>query len=73
MYKLLYTGKSNKKFTHNHLYDFMGSPSCLSKKEDVGGFFNVTVYGNNHILVTFSFPHLDYFYDNFRFSSQTCS
>ena len=25
MYKLLYIGKSNKKFTHNHLYMFEGS------------------------------------------------
>jgi len=70
MYKLLYTGKSNKKFTHNELYNFMGSPSLITEKENVGGFFNVVVYGKNNRLVTFVYNHLDYFYDNFKLANE---
>jgi hypothetical protein len=60
MYKLFYIGKSNKKFTHNHLYNFMGSTSLIYKD------INITIYANRNRLIYFNNNHFDYLHENFK-------
>lgn len=61
MYKLLYIGKSNKRFTHNKTYEY-GSLMGAEK------FFYATVYYNRKQMMTFK-DH-DYFHENFKFITE---
>lgn len=63
LYYLLYIGKSNKKFTHNKVYNFMGSPSQFLG--DVTNYMNITIYANDR-LVIFHKQHFQYFKQNFK-------
>ena len=56
--KLLYIGKSNKKFTHNKLYKIFYSANTPSK------FHHIVMCGNKNKLVTVR--DQDYFIDNFK-------
>lgn len=61
MYKLLYIGKSNKRFTHNMTYEYgslMGSEN----------FFYATVYYNRNQMMTFKDG--DYFHEKFKFITE---
>lgn len=55
--KLLYKGKSNKRFTHNHFYNYFGSIIVC-----------VIVYDNKNSMVPIK--DSDYFEDNFEFFSE---
>jgi hypothetical protein len=57
MEKLLYIGKSNKKFTHNKIYKYYGQP-----------FYIMIVYDNKNSMIMFTNEKLyDYFEKNFKF------
>ena len=57
MVKLLYIGKSNKRFTHNKIYRY-------SRLYNNKIFFYVTVYYNSYQLMTFK--DIEYFEKNFK-------
>ena len=69
---LLYIGKSNKRFTHNKIYQFMGSPSVVlhildeNRVDEFYDYFNITVYANNNRKISLFNQHIDYFIDNFK-------
>ena len=56
--KLLYIGKSNKKFTYNKLYNIMYSANTPSI------FHYIVIYGNKNQIITIR--EQDYFIDNFK-------
>jgi len=59
MYKLLYIGKSNKKFTNNNVYVIYGM-SAQNKN------FSTIIIKSNKGLVTLRQQHEAYFYENFK-------
>jgi hypothetical protein len=59
MYKLLYIGKSNGRFTHNKIYFFYGMTTNQGSNE-----INIRVYYNNTQIVTFK--DREYFEKNFK-------
>lgn len=59
MEKLLYIGKSNKKFTYGKTYDYMGNFETS----------NHMVIKSKKRLVTLRYEHIDYFEKNFKFIS----
>ena len=61
MVKLLYIGKSNKRFTYNKTY------GCMSLHNYVS-YFHASVYYNNSQMMTFK--DKDYFDENFKILSE---
>ena len=57
MFKLLYKGKSNKRFTYNHFYNYFGSIIVC-----------IVVYDNKNSMV--SIKDSDFFEDNFEVFSE---
>lgn len=67
MDKLLYIGKSNKKFTYNHIYKYFGYHKYkLNWKDDIE--FSITIYDNHNILNFLT--KLSYFEKNFKFITE---
>jgi len=60
MYKLLYIGKSNKRFTHNKTYLFHGMTAQQGSSD---GFYMCINYNNTQIM---TFRNEDYFKKNFK-------
>jgi len=60
MYKLLYIGKSDKDFTHDKIYNFMGSPSSLFNTA-----FHTTIITEKR-RITLHCQHFTYFKKNFK-------
>jgi len=58
MFKLLYKGKSNRKFTHNYLYNYFVSSSGNTNKNFK---MIVVVYDNRNSMI--SIKDNDYFED----------
>jgi hypothetical protein len=57
MERLLYIGKSNKKFTHNRIYKYHGQIP-----------YGIIVYNNKNTMESFSYNSLNnYFEKNFKF------
>lgn len=60
--KLIYIGKSNKRFTHNKIYGWYG----LSNEENLW----INIKTNNSTLVMFNNNYYDYFNENFKFMNE---
>jgi len=67
MFKLRYIGKSNKNFTHDHLYGYMGSPSLILDNQI---YLNIAVITNKKRLKYFNSDYIDYFQENFQFLNE---
>jgi len=60
--KLLYIGKSNKRFTHNKIYKYHSIHYLTTTN------FNMTVYYNSNQMMVFKYK--DYFNKNFKFINE---
>jgi hypothetical protein len=58
MSKLLYTGKSSKKYTHNNIYIYSGWVYPMS--------ISITIIDNKKQKINLNTDHFNYFHDNFR-------
>lgn len=64
MDKLIYIGKSNKKFTNGRLYEYMEFPHFSHT------LLSIQVKTNRNILEYFDGRYFDFFYTNFRFINE---
>jgi hypothetical protein len=62
MKKLLYIGKSNKRFTHDKLYNYIGYHSDYA--------FHIIIFSNQGNRVTLDENYIRYFELNFKFVNE---